>query len=125
VLIGIVAVNIVAVAQMTSHVSQAGTRSQVPNSTGLVTGSGLRPGERIAVSTMLAWQSWMPQAFEIPWARLLFFNPATRPPPADATVVEVPWPAGKPARASWARAPAGWRIAAWDRADGWVAWRRS
>lgn len=124
VLVGIAAVNLVAVAQMTSHVSQAGTRSQVPNATGLVTGSGLGPGQRIAVSTMLPWQSWVPQAFEIPWTRLLFFNPATRPPPADATVVEVPWPAGKPARASWAQAPAGWRIAAWDRADGWVAWRK-
>jgi len=124
VLVGIVAVNLVAVAQMTSHVSQAGTRSQVPNTTGLVTGSDLGPGERIAVSTMLAWQSWVAQAFEIPWTRLEFFNPATRPPPGDAAVVEVPWPTGKPARASWPQAPAGWRIAVWDRADGWVAWRR-
>jgi hypothetical protein len=124
VLIGIAAVNLVAVAQITSRVSEAGTRSQLANTTGLVTGSGLRPGERIAVSTTLAWQSWVPQAFEIPWTRLHFFNPATRPPPEDATVVEVPWPAGTPAHASWPQAPAGWRIAAWDRADGWVAWRR-
>jgi hypothetical protein len=123
-LAGIVAVNLVAVVQMTSRVSQAGTRSQAPNSTGLLTGSGLGPGERIAVSTMLAWQSWVPQAFEIPWTRLHFFNPATTSPPGDATVVEVPWPAGRPARASWPQAPAGWRIVAWDRADGWVAWRR-
>lgn len=124
VLVGIVAVSLVAVAQMTSRVSQAGTRSQVPNTARLVTARGLRPGERIAVSTTLAWQSWVPQAFEIPWTRLLFFNPATRPPPTDATVVEVPWPAGQPARTSWPQAPAGWRIVAWDRADGWVAWRR-
>jgi hypothetical protein len=124
VLAGIAAVNLVAVAQLTSHVSQAGTRSQLANTTGLVTGSGLRPGDRIAVSTTLPWQSWVPQAFEIPWTRLHFFNPAGGPPPGDATVVEVPWPAGMPVRASWPQAPAGWRIAAWDRADGWVAWRR-
>jgi hypothetical protein len=42
----------------------------------------------------------------------------------DATVVEVAWPAGQPARSSWPQAPAGWRIVAADATDGWVAWRR-
>jgi hypothetical protein len=38
-------------------------------------------------------------------------------------VVEMPWPSGKPAAASWPQAPAGWRVVASDEAYGWVAWR--
>jgi hypothetical protein len=124
VLVGIAAVNLVAVAQMTSRISQAHTPGQVANTIGLVTGSGLKPRERIGVSIRLTWKSWVTQAFEIPWTRLHFFDPATQPPPEDASVVEVPWPAGKPAQASWPQAPAGWRIAASDGPGGWVAWRR-
>ena len=65
----------------------------------------------------------MPQAFEIPWAQLEFFSPG-RPPPANATVVEVRWPSGRPAQASWWRAPAGWRVVASDRTASWVTWRK-
>jgi hypothetical protein len=124
VLAGLAAVSLVAVAQMTSHISRAGTPGQEANTTGLVTASGLRPGQRLAIGTGLSWASWMPQAYEIPWAPLEFFDAASQPPPANASVVEVAWPAGQPARASWPQAPAGWRIVATDQADGWVAWRR-
>jgi hypothetical protein len=128
VLAGLGAVSLVAVAQMTSHISQANTPAQEANTTGLVTGSGLKPGEHLAVgrgdSSQVSWGIWMPQAYEIPWAQLEFFDPATGPPPANATVVEVAWPAGQAAPASWPQAPRGWRIVASDPAAGWVAWRR-
>jgi hypothetical protein len=118
VLAGLGAVSLVAVVQLTSHVSQGSTPAQEANATGLV-----RPGQQLAVGTGVSWASWMPQAYEIWWTQLQFFNPATQPPPADAAVVEVAWPAGQPAGASWPDAPAGWRIAACDQAAGWVAWR--
>jgi len=130
VLAGLAAVSLVAVFQMTSHISQASTPGQEANTTGLVTGSGLKPGERLAVGEEtgaqgVSWASWMPQAYEIPWTQLEFFNPDIQPPPANATVVEVAWPAGQPAQASWPQAPAGWRVVASDRTGNWVAWRRS
>jgi hypothetical protein len=118
VLAGLGAVSLVAVVQLTSHVSQGSTPAQEANATGLV-----RPGQQLAVGTGVSWASWMPQAYEIWWTQLQFFNPATQPPPADAAVVEVAWPTGQPAGASWPDAPAGWRIAACDQAAGWVAWR--
>jgi hypothetical protein len=118
VLAGLGAVSLVAVVQLTSHVSQGSTPAQEANATGLV-----RPGQQLAVGTGVSWASWMPQAYEIWWTQLQFFNPATQPPPADAAVVEVAWPAGQAAGASWPDAPAGWRIAACDQAAGWVAWR--
>jgi len=130
VLAGLAAVSLVAVFQMTSHISQASTPGQEANTTGLVTGSGLKPGERLAVGEEtgaqgVSWASWMPQAYEIPWTQLEFFNPGIQPPPANATVVELAWPAGQPAQASWPQAPAGWRVVASDRTGNWVAWRRS
>jgi hypothetical protein len=124
VLAGLAAVSLVAVVQMTGHVSRAYTSVQEADTTGLVTGSGLKPGEHIAVAWGVPWGAWMPQAYEIPWAQLEFFHPATQPPPANASVVEVAWPAGKPAQASWPRAPRGWRVVTSDRAERWVAWRK-
>jgi hypothetical protein len=128
VLAGLGAVSLIAVLQMTRHISQANTPAQEADTTGLVTGSGLKPGEHLAVgqgtNSQVYWGIWMPQAYEIPWAQLEFFDPATEPPPANATVVEVAWPAGQAAQASWPRAPRGWRIVAADPAAGWVAWRR-
>jgi len=120
----IAAVNLVALAQMTSNVSQAPIAAQVADTSGLVAGSGLKPGEQIAVASDLNWGGWVPQAFEVWWTPLQFFNPATQAPPAGVSVVEMPWPAGQSARASWPKAPAGWRIVASDQAAGWVAWRR-
>jgi hypothetical protein len=118
VLAGLAALSLVAVVQMTDHISRASTPAQLVN-----LALGLRPGERLAIGTGLSWQSWMPQAYETPWARLEFFDAATQPPPADAAVVEVWWPTGQPARASWPAAPPGWQVATTDATDGWVAWR--
>ena len=125
VLAGLAAVSLAAVVQMTSHISQASTPGQQADTTGLVTGSGLKPGQRLAIGTGLSWESWMPQAYEIPWTQLEFFDAATQPPPANATVVEVAWRAGQPARDSWPQAPPGWRIVTSDPTDGWVAWRKA
>jgi hypothetical protein len=123
VLAGLAAVSLVAVVQMTSHISQASTPDQVADTTGLITGADLKPGDHIAIGSGLSWSAWMPQAFEIPWTELEFFAPGSQLPPANATVVEVHWPSG-PAQASWSQVPAGWRVVASDRAESWVAWRK-
>jgi len=118
----VAAVSLVAVAQMTSHVSRAATAAaqavNVP-----VSASGVRPGEQVAVASDLGWQAWVPLAYQVSWTELTFFNPASQPPPAGVTVAEMPWPAGQPAQASWPHAPAGWRVVASSRDGGWVAWR--
>jgi hypothetical protein len=128
VLAGLGAVSLVASLQMTSRISQANTPGQQRNITALVTGTGLKPGQRLAIGTRLStgvsWETWMPQAYEVWWTPLEFFDAGPQAPPADATVVEVAWPAGQPASASWPQAPAGWRIVLKDWVDGWVAWRR-
>ena len=121
---GLGAVSLVASLQMTSHISQASTPGQERNITALVTGTGLKPGQHLAIGTGLSWETWMPQAYEVWWTPLQFFTAGSQAPPADATVVEVAWPAGQPASASWPQAPAGWRVVLADRIDGWVAWRR-
>jgi hypothetical protein len=126
---GLGVVSLVAVIQMTVNIAQASLPAAEANTTGLVTASGLRPGQVLAVDEGIhakgvSWESWMPQAFEVWWTQLEFFNPAKGPPPANATVVETEWLPGQPAQASWPQAPPGWRIVASDRAAGWVAWRR-
>jgi MFS family permease len=129
VLAGLGVVSLVAVIQLTTNIAQANLPAQEANTTGLVTASGLRPGQVLAVGEGIhaqgvSWESWMPQAFEIWWSQLEFFNPAKGPPPANATVVETEWLPGQSAQASWPQAPPGWRIVASDQAAGWVAWRR-
>jgi len=129
VLAGLGMVSLVAVIQMTSNIAQASLPAAKADTTGLVTASGLKPGQVLAVGEGIhakgvSWESWMPQAFEVWWAPLEFFNPAKGPPPANATVVETEWLPGQPARASWPQAPPGWRMVASDQAAGWVAWRR-
>jgi hypothetical protein len=126
VLAGLGAVSLVASLQMTSNISQASVPAQERNVTALISGTGLRPGQHLAIGTGLSWQTWMPQAYEVWWAPLEFFN-ASRgaPPPADATVVEVAWPSGRPAGMSWPQGPgAGWKIVLENPVNGWVAWRR-
>jgi hypothetical protein len=117
--------NLFALMQMTTHISQASIPSQQANSLALVTAGGLRPGDKVAVGNGLRpdWESWIPQSYEVPWTQLSFFDSGSAPVPAGTTVVEVPWPPGKPAGASWPQAPAGWRVVAQDRLYGWVAWR--
>ncbi len=118
----VAAVSLVAVAQMTSHVSQAGTGNAQSAATLLRT-TGLKPGDQVAAASDLNWPVWVPQLFEITWTELQSFNPASQPPPAGVTVVEVPWQAGQTAQESWPNAPAGWRIVASDQTYEWVAWR--
>ncbi len=130
---GLAAVSLVAVTQMTSHVSQAAEPAQAENTTGFVAATGLEPGDQIAVAftvgtgvpaTDVPYWLWAPQAFEVSWTELEFFNPA-QAPPAGVNVVETGWPAGQPASAGWPHAPAGWKIVAANQAGGWVAWRKS
>src|SRR6202043_1621039 len=54
-LAGLGGVSLVASVQMTSHISQAGTPGQERNTTALVTGTGLTPGQRLAIGTGLSW----------------------------------------------------------------------
>jgi hypothetical protein len=130
---GLAAVSLVAVTQMTSHVSQAATSAQAQSTTGFVAATGLKPPDQIAVAftvgitlpaTDVPYYLWAPQAFEVSWTELEFFNPAYAPP-AGVNVVETGWPTGQPASASWPDHPAGWRIVASSQAAGWVAWRHS
>jgi hypothetical protein len=105
---GLAAVSLVAVTQMTSHLSQAATPAQAQGTTGFVTASGLKPGDQIAVAftagtrlpaTDVPYCPWAPQAFEVSWTGPEFFNPS-QSPPAGVNVVETGWPAGQPASAS-------------------------
>jgi len=122
---GLAAVSLVAVAQITSNVSWVAlTRPQAVAATGLLRATGLKPGEQIAVENDFNWQYWVPQAFEVYWTELQFFDPDKEAPPAGVTVVETTWPDGQPAQASWPDAPAGWHVVASDRDGDWVAWRK-
>jgi hypothetical protein len=125
VLIPVAAMNLFSVAQMTTSISQAGTADQAASSLGFVTRSGLQPGDQVGVDNGMFpnWVAWIPQTYEVWWTRLQFFNGATSPPPAGVNVVEVYWPPGQSAQASWPDAPAGWHVAASDRTYSWVAWR--
>ena len=108
-------VSLVAVAQMTSHVSRTGSVNAQASGT-LINAGQLRPGDRIAVTSSLDWTLWVPQAFEVSWTEIEPFTPGSQPLPPGTTVVEAAWPAGQPAQAGWPQAPAGWRIAASDQA---------
>jgi len=121
--VAVAAVSLVALAQMTSHVSRSGNPNAQPSMT-LMDAARLRPGDKIAVTSSLAWYFWVPQTFEVSWTELEPFTPGSQPVPAGTTVVESEWPAGQPAQAGWPEAPAGWRIVASDQAAGWVVWRQ-
>ena len=121
--LAVAAVSLVAVTQMTSHISQPAASAQTAYTTKLVTAAGLKPGEQIAIASDVPWELWVPQAFTISWTELQSFKPPS-PPPAGVTVVETVWPNGQRASASWPAAPRGWRIAATDRSDGLVIWRQ-
>ena len=131
--VGLAAVSLLAVTQMTSHISQPAAAAQAPDTTGFVTASGLKPGDKIAVAfnpgtapgpTEVGYELWAPQAFEVWWTELEFFD-ITQPVPAGVNVVEAGWPTGQSAQASWPRAPAGWHIVASSPSGGWVTWRKS
>ena len=135
--VGLAAVSVAAVTQMTSQVSQAAAAAEAPDTTGFVAASALRPGDRIAVAfnvgiqprpSDVSFELWAPQAFEVWWTELEFFD-ITQAPPAGVNVVEAGRPVGQSARASWPQAPAGWRIVASGQVVassqvGWVTWRK-
>ena len=116
--------SLVAVAQMTSQVSRVSTVAaeavNVP-----VGADGVRPGEQVAVASDVAWQAWVPLAYQVSWTELVVFNFPGQSVPAGVTAVEMPWPAGQPAQSGWPHAPAGWRIVASNQAEGWVLWRKA
>jgi hypothetical protein len=131
--VGLAAVSLLAVTQMTSRISQPAAAAQAPDTTGFVTASGLKPGDRIAVAfnpgtvpgpSDVGYELWAPQAFEVWWTELEFFD-ITQPVPAGINVVEAGWPTGQSAQASWPQAPAGWRIVASSQSGGWVTWRKA
>ena len=119
----VAAVSLVALTQMTSQISRAGT-VQAQSVNVPVNASGVRPGEQVAVASDVRWQAQVPLAYQVSWTKLQFFNPAG-PPPAGVTVVEMPWSAGQPAQASWPHAPVGWRVVAANQAGRWVLWRKA
>jgi hypothetical protein len=119
------AVSLVAVAQLTAHCSRADSVwAQAMGMREMAAVGGLKPGEQIAVSSDITGVLRLAQAFEVSSTQVRYFNPSRRPPPAGVTVVDAAWPAGRPARASWPDAPAGWRIVAANRFGSWVVWRR-
>ena len=120
----VAAVSLIAVAQMTSHVSRTDD-SPAQAAMALMDAGKVQPGDQVAVTSSLAWPLWVPQAFEVSWTELELFYPARQAPPAGVTVVETSWPAGQPAQAGWPDAPAGWRIVASDQANAWVVWRKA
>jgi hypothetical protein len=113
------------VLQVTSHVSRASESTAAADTTGFIASTGLHPGEQLVIGYGLSWSDWMPQAYQVWWSQLEFFHPATQAPPPGASVVEVAWPSGQPAQASWPTAPPGWHIVATDGPLGWVAWRHA
>jgi hypothetical protein len=117
------AVSLVAVAQITSHVSQ-NRESNAQQAITLMEAGQVRPGDQVAVASSLGWMLTVPQAFEVSWTELKHFRPGRQPVPAGTTVVEAGWPAGKPAQAGWPDAPAGWRIVASNQDVGWAVWRQ-
>jgi hypothetical protein len=120
------AVSLVAVTQLTAHTSQAdGVVAKAMGIQQLAAASGLQPGERVAVAFDISGVMRIAQAFEVPSTQVQAFNPYCQPPPADATVIDLGWPEGRPAQASWSYAPAGWRVVAANRFGGWVVWRKS
>jgi hypothetical protein len=119
----VAAVSLVAVAQMTSHVSR-NHDSNTQEAITLMEAGQVRPGDQVAIAPSLGWILTVPQAFEVSWTELKHFKPGQQPLPAGPTVVETGWPAGQPAQAGWPDAPAGWRIVASDQDVGWVVWRK-
>ena len=122
-LVPVLAMNLFAVTQMTTYISQANTPIAKASSLGFVTETGLQPGDKVDIDNGLApdWPAWIPQSYQVWWTPFEFFDAATTPP-TGATVVEVAWPSGKSAPASWPNAPAGWHVVASNQTYGWVAW---
>jgi hypothetical protein len=121
----VAALSLVAVAQITAHCSRAdGVWAQAIGIREIAAAGGLKPGEQVAIASDVSGILRIAQAFEVSSTQVQYFDPHRQPPPADVAVVDVAWPTGQPARASWPDAPAGWRVVATNRFGSWVVWRR-
>lgn len=121
----VAAVSLMAVAQITAYCTGIdNTWAQAMGARELAAVGELKPGQQIGVAYGISGDVRLAQAFEVSSTQVRFYNPFRQLPPADATVVEAAWPAGQPAWESWPDAPAGWRVVAFNRFGGWVAWRR-
>jgi hypothetical protein len=119
-------VSLAAVVQLTAYGPRADTAyADKTGVAAMAAADGLKPGEQVAIATNLSGIIRIAQGFEVSSTKLDVFNPFCAPPPADVTVIDAAWPAGKPARTSLPEAPAGWRIVAANRPGDWVVWRRS
>ena len=104
--VGVAAVSLVALVQMTSHVSRTGnSNTQAANA--LTDAGKLRPGNRVAFTSSLAWTLWVPQVFEVSWTELEPFDPRLQSPPPGTAVVEAGWAAGQPGPGELAAGPGG------------------
>jgi hypothetical protein len=122
----VAAVSLAAMAQLTAHCSLADSAwAKAMGMREMAAAGELKPGEQVAVATNITGILRIVQAFEVSTTQVHYFNPFCQPPPADVTVIDAAWPAGKPARASLPDAPAGWRVVAANRFGSWVVWRRS
>lgn len=118
-LAGLAALSAVATTQMSITISKASTPLERP---ALMT--GVEPPDQVAVSRGLTWTIAIPEAYQVWWTQLGRFSPWDQAPPPGATVAELPW-SGTSAAASWHNPPAGWHVAQYSEAGGWVAWRHT
>jgi hypothetical protein len=125
VLVPILAMNSLALVQMTSRISDQGTQDQRANSLALITATGLEPGDKAVLDYDMwqKWESWIPQSFEVWWARLDMVNGGEGVLPAGTTALETAWPSGYTAQQTWPQHLPGWHVVAANREYGWVVWR--
>ena len=124
VLVPILAMNVYALAQMTSRISDQGTRDQRANSLALITATGLKPGQKVVLDYDMwdEWGTWLPQSFEVWWIRLDMVNGGKGVLPAGTTMLETAWPSGYTAQQTWPQHLPGWHVVATNREYSWVIW---
>jgi len=124
VLVPILAMNVYALVQLTSRISDQGTRAQRANSLALITATGLKPGQKVVLDYDMwhEWGSWLPQSFEVWWTRLAMVNGGTGVLPAGTTMLETAWPPGYTAQQTWPQHLPGWHVVATNREYSWVVW---
>jgi hypothetical protein len=122
-LAGAAALAVAAVLAITSHITgpsqAAGPERQAASLTRV-----LHPPGPVVVDSRLGWHLWVLEQYEVTWAGVSLADVRGRPSRlGPARVAVLAW-RGRAARESWPAAPSGWRVAASDRLDGWVVWRR-
>jgi hypothetical protein len=125
VLVPILAMNACALVQLTGRVSDPGTRDQRANSLALITATGLKPGQKVALDDDMwhQWETWIPQSYEVWWTRLPMVDGAKGVLPAGTTVFEAAWPSGWPVGQTWSRHLPGWHVVASNREYHWAIWQ--